>query len=51
MKWQHQPHIEITRLICTAVQLSGIYMRVTLVFNELKKNFSWGKFKRPVTKF
>ena len=30
------PHIEISQLICTANQLTGFYMRVTLALNGLK---------------
>ena len=29
------PHIENSKLICTANQLTGVYMRATLTFNGL----------------
>ena len=37
-KCQCCSHIEISQLICTAIQLTGFYMSATLVLNELKKH-------------
>ena len=33
----HCPHIETSQLICSANQLTGLYMKETLTFNELNK--------------
>ena len=36
MKYQCCHHIETSQLICYANQLTGFYMRATLVFNGLR---------------
>ena len=35
IKCQCCPHIETSQLICCAIQLTGFYMRATLIFNGL----------------
>ena len=40
MKCQCCPHTKTSQLICTANQLTGFYMRVTLAFNRLKIDVS-----------
>ena len=35
IKCQCYPHIETSQLICTANQLSGFYMRATVVLDRL----------------
>ena len=40
------PHIETSQLICTANQLTGFYMRATLVLNGLGNKSLYG---RPLT--
>ena len=43
----HCPHIETSRLICSANQLTGFYMRETLTFNELNKQNEVRRFTNP----
>ena len=45
IKCQCCPHIETSQLICCANQLTGFYMRATLIFNGLKN------FKLPQRPF
>ena len=40
----HCPHIETSQLICSANQLTGLYMRETLTFNELNEQNEVNRF-------
>ena len=37
------PHIETSQLICTAIQLTGFYMRATLLLNGLTLEVKLGE--------
>ena len=41
IKRQSCHHIETSQLICTANQLTGVYMMATVAFTELKDNPHW----------
>ena len=50
MKRQSCHHIETSQLICSANQLTGLYMMTTLAFNELNWAKLWYRQMHPTDK-